>query len=393
MQADARRDCTVRLIPSDPDVETIVRRIDDRSLDLQPEFQRGSVWSRPKQQLLIDSILRQWYVPPIHVVRTSDENQVVLDGQQRLTAIYEFVRKGLRVDGFTDPSSSEIEPLHRLRYQELPDLERRRFDRFTVRVFEVVDYEPEEPWELFYRLNSPMPLTAAEKRNAFFGPAREQVAELTQFAVGIGMTRERLGFSNARLAYEDLLARFLWTVERGTLEEKVTASRVTDRYREPAGFSKRVVGVARTAVGLLLGCPSLDRPDVRLNRAMVHTWLCFIARAVAHDADLNPLDSFIADIEVGRHHVGGDDSSAADPQGANSRFLVLLNDRATSRVNDVSSVVVRDAILWTLWHRSFGSPFDALRTMGIAIERAEGGKRAESALLEAAGAAHWGELW
>jgi hypothetical protein len=32
----------------------------DGSLDLQPDFQRGSVWSRPKQRLLIDSILRSW---------------------------------------------------------------------------------------------------------------------------------------------------------------------------------------------------------------------------------------------------------------------------------------------------------------------------------------------
>ena len=82
----------MRLIPSDPDVETVVGRIADNSLNLQPEFQRGAVWSRQKQRLLIDSILRNWYVPPLHVVRTEDDRQEVLDGQQRLTAIYEFTQ-------------------------------------------------------------------------------------------------------------------------------------------------------------------------------------------------------------------------------------------------------------------------------------------------------------
>jgi hypothetical protein len=66
----------MRLIPSDPDIATIVARITDGSLDLQPDFQRGAVWSKAKQRLLIDSILRSWYVPPIHVVRIEEDKCV-----------------------------------------------------------------------------------------------------------------------------------------------------------------------------------------------------------------------------------------------------------------------------------------------------------------------------
>lgn len=210
----------MRLIPSDPDIKTVFSRIEDGSLDLQPDFQRGEVWSQPKQKLLVDSVLRNWYVPPVHLVRVDEEQQVVLDGQQRLRALELFMRGRFAVNGKTQPADKAIEALDGLRYDELPDPVRRRFDRFPVRLFELVDYAPEEPSELFFRLNQPATLTEAEKRNAFFGAAREQVRELTKLAEAHGMTAERIGFSSARLAYEDVVARFLWTVEVGNLALK-----------------------------------------------------------------------------------------------------------------------------------------------------------------------------
>jgi uncharacterized protein with ParB-like and HNH nuclease domain len=71
----------MRLLPSDPDVATIVARIEKNDINLQPEFQRGEVWSTSKKQKLIDSILRDWHVPPIHVIEVKGSGQQeVLDG-------------------------------------------------------------------------------------------------------------------------------------------------------------------------------------------------------------------------------------------------------------------------------------------------------------------------
>jgi uncharacterized protein with ParB-like and HNH nuclease domain len=75
------------MLPSDPDIETIVGRIKSGELDLQPDFQRGEVWPDSKKRRLIDTILREWHVPPIHVVENSGSyTQEVLDGQQRLVS-------------------------------------------------------------------------------------------------------------------------------------------------------------------------------------------------------------------------------------------------------------------------------------------------------------------
>lgn len=40
----------MRLLPSDPDIQTIVARIKGGDINLQPDFQRGEVWGSPKKE-------------------------------------------------------------------------------------------------------------------------------------------------------------------------------------------------------------------------------------------------------------------------------------------------------------------------------------------------------
>src|SRR5687768_14304864 len=95
----------------DPDVTTLMRRIERGRIDLQPDFQRGEVWTRPKKQRLIDSILRGWHVPPIHLVRRPSGYFDVLDGQQRLTAIRDFTQGQFPVKGDIEPLDARIKNL------------------------------------------------------------------------------------------------------------------------------------------------------------------------------------------------------------------------------------------------------------------------------------------
>src|SRR3954469_15374236 len=90
-------------------VDSIVSQVERGHLDLQPSFQRGEIWSDTRKQSLIDSILRGWYVPPIHVVRVKDSTKrEVLDGKQRLTSILEFVHGAFAVDGTIEPRHPKI---------------------------------------------------------------------------------------------------------------------------------------------------------------------------------------------------------------------------------------------------------------------------------------------
>ena len=106
-----------------------------------------------------------------------------------------------------EPFDDEIESIGGLLYGQLPDKWRRRFNQFTIRVFRIVDYQASEPAELFFRLNQPTSLTGAEQRNAFFGPVREQIKGLLEDFSRLGMERGVFGFSNSRMAYDDVLSR------------------------------------------------------------------------------------------------------------------------------------------------------------------------------------------
>lgn len=63
----------------------------DGTVDLNPEYQRGVVWSLSKQVALIDSIFKHYYVPPVILASIESiegaEAMVCIDGKQRLSSI------------------------------------------------------------------------------------------------------------------------------------------------------------------------------------------------------------------------------------------------------------------------------------------------------------------
>lgn len=341
----------MKLIPSDPDVKTIVGRIKDKDIDLQPDFQRGEVWSEPKQRRLIDSILRDWHVPPIHVVQNPETNtQDVLDGQQRLVAIRDFVNGVFAVDGKIEPIAPEIEKLHGLRYEQLPPIWRRQFDQFTIRFFKIIDFEPDEPAELFFRLNQPVALTSAEQRNAFYGPIRTQVKEFVDILEDVPF-----GFSNSRMALDDVVARVCIAIETRTIAKKLTSTQLTERYRSKVPFSKETLLICYQAVVSFTKSSESWAEKIKLNKATLFSWLWASACSSNHFREATPTVLATAISRSDRMRRVNDPPSevsltfARDVKIAGDRQLDLLQlyvDRSSSRVSDVTSVIARDVLIW-----------------------------------------------
>ena len=123
----------MRIDQADHEIGFLISKIEGNRLDLQPNFQRGEIWSEPKKRRLIDSILRRWYVPPIHIVVNDDlDREEILDGQQRLRAIHEFYQDRFSVDGNAEPLDDEIQRLDGLFYSQLPSSVKSRFNRFLI---------------------------------------------------------------------------------------------------------------------------------------------------------------------------------------------------------------------------------------------------------------------
>ena len=134
-----------------------------------PEWQREEVWSSDKKKKLIDSILRNWKLPKFYFLKTSDKpvEYEVVDGQQRLAAIYEFLDNSLPLSAET---TKRIGAKH---YKDLPDNVSDAFDDFEIEFDEIEDASDVEIKEFFLRLQEGLPLTTSEKLNAIDSKLRD----------------------------------------------------------------------------------------------------------------------------------------------------------------------------------------------------------------------------
>jgi uncharacterized protein with ParB-like and HNH nuclease domain len=78
-------------------VETLLQWKKYDMLYANPEYQRGAVWTLAQKKLLVDSLLRGYPIPLIylhHIARqvagAKHEHFEVIDGQQRIKALYEY---------------------------------------------------------------------------------------------------------------------------------------------------------------------------------------------------------------------------------------------------------------------------------------------------------------
>lgn len=360
---------------SDPDIDTIYNRINRCEWNLQPDFQRAEVWTPAKKQRLIDTILRGWHVPPIHLIEEPiTKAEVVLDGQQRLTAIRDFRNGSITVNGQITPHDDQILKLDGLKYDALPDEVKRFFNRQSIRVLTVTNYKPEEPAELFFRLNQPTNLTTAEQRNAFFGPVRAQIKDLVQRLLAMGVDEEFLGFSNSRMAYDDVIARAANALQNCSLLKKVTASSIAEMYRANTPLPADVMDRLESAVEALGRLRSVQHEmyrGIRYNKATLHSLLLlllFVQKGL-DNKQARALDDFVSRFELFRSAIKPvgrslskisieDDNLFA--QKSDSKALLdllgIFNDRAASRVADTSSVMIRDSVLWIFAANATVSP-------------------------------------
>lgn len=330
---------TLKLEKWDPDLRTLHLRFNEGRLDLQPAFQRGLVWPLEKKARLVDSALRSWSIPPIHLIREPDGRLSVLDGQQLLAAFFDFLDDRFAIRRF-QPIDHKIETLVGLTFGDLPTSEQYRILDTRIPAFEIYEYSPDEPYELFFRLNHPTGLTAAEKRNALAGTTRAQVRELVETAEAIGWSKQLIGFSDARGAYDDVIARACRYIETGRLDLRISVSVMEEFYRNPDGISRSTLRAATSSIHVLARASHNSSVGFKFNKATLLTWLLIAARAelteVSLDAHLPKAIGFLERARLGQ--------DITDPRHGFERLVELYRNRSSLRVGDVLSVTVRDAI-------------------------------------------------
>lgn len=167
------------------------KAFDEEELVLAAPFQRNPVWTDAQKAYLIDTILHGYPIPELymHDVGNEDgtEKHVVVDGQQRIRAVLDFLHGEVTLNG--DDISRQWKGLS---FEELaPEEKKTIFSyKFVVRV--LPEMEEESVRKIFSRLNrNVVALNEQELRNATywgaFIKAIQQIADEDAFWADSGV--------------------------------------------------------------------------------------------------------------------------------------------------------------------------------------------------------------
>lgn len=149
------------------------------ALVLSPKFQRRGVWQPAARSFFIDTLLRSMPVPPVYLRMTQSPKKdkvvrEVIDGQQRISAVVDYLRDEFSLSGVSDPAwkakkFSQLSPDEQSHIRDYA---------FSSEVFSSLS-DP-EVLEIFSRLNTySVKLNDQELRNGkYFGLFKQTVYRL-----------------------------------------------------------------------------------------------------------------------------------------------------------------------------------------------------------------------
>lgn len=217
---------------------------DKGQLDLDPPYQRRSVWSPSDKRFFIDTILNNYPAPPVFLHKTLDDKgrstYHVVDGKQRLQTIIDFTQNNIPIpDDFPDTA------LHGRRWKDLERDTKVRFWDYGLSVEMLPDVGEPAIHSIFERINrNSRKLTRQEMRHAkyegwfitFVQDQAENVEEWKEFGIvttarskrmvdiqfiselcAVVLKEKILGFNQDAL--DDLYAEYEDPTELGTFVE------------------------------------------------------------------------------------------------------------------------------------------------------------------------------
>lgn len=195
-------------------LDSLVRRLKNREIDLNTEFQRkGGLWNNVKKSQLIESFLLRIPLPAFYFDASDEDNWLIIDGLQRITAINEFVvEKTLKLEGM-----EFFNDLNGLGYDELPRQFSRRIDESTIITYSVKEGTPiNVKYNIFKRLNTGgLELTPQEIRHALYqGPAVSFLKKLASSEAFLTATCHSI--KTERMLDQEFVLRFVAVCYYGT---------------------------------------------------------------------------------------------------------------------------------------------------------------------------------
>jgi len=179
---------TINSWGADLSFRELITMRDDNEM-VKPELQRKFVWDRTEASGFIDSILLGLPVPSIFLAKTTDEKYLIIDGYQRITTVFDFVKGIFSQDNkvFKLANSEKINKKWRGKaFIELEEKDQRRIKNTTIHAIIFEQLHPSENntslYQIFERINTTgRTLYPQEIRNCVYqGPMNNLLLSLNK---------------------------------------------------------------------------------------------------------------------------------------------------------------------------------------------------------------------
>lgn len=151
----------------DKSTSDLFRMIVEGELNLQSDYQRRFVWDKKTMSKFIESLLLSIPIPTIFLAENNDDTFEVIDGQQRLTTVFAFMKSKLvadeieklsenlrEMDVLTLSGLETLKQFNKKSYYDLVEMQR-KFNNVSLPVVIIKKDSTEDiKYDIFSRINS-----------------------------------------------------------------------------------------------------------------------------------------------------------------------------------------------------------------------------------------------
>ena len=258
----------------------------------------------------------------------------VVDGQQRLRAIWEFQQGGFALPKDAEPVDNQ--PIASLKYAGLPDDLRMRFDTYPLDVVVMSETDEEEVREMFLRLQNGTTLKAQERRNAMPGKMRDFVRALAGHRFFANCA-----FSNSRYTFDHIAAQMaLIEIEGGPCNVK--NANLNGMYEDHAEFDangSQAKKIRKVLDFLLKAFPDKTPELERYSVISLYTMASHLLERYVFQDRQTDLSGWFIKFESYRREQDEKAEDECDPE------IVAYHDKVQHSTDSVDSIKLRHEFL------------------------------------------------
>ncbi len=270
-------------------------------LDLQPEYQRNYVWNDEFKDKLILSIAKRYPIGNITIRKMDFQNikgarQEVVDGQQRLTTIYNFIFNDYEVgyqtskeildetyELFIGDESKSVQKIlkkyqlgkkFKLNYSNIPESLKRMIDAFPLAVTSISDATDEQVSEYFRFVQNQERLRAGEILNSLPESILEKY--LNQITDKEGLLKV-INFPDSRMEFDKIFYSIIGLLENKInfgVTDSVIKKYVSDKSED---LSEETTVYVNRIINVLNKLSTLSEQPIATNKRLLKFLLLLIA--------------------------------------------------------------------------------------------------------------------